>query len=224
MDGLYFPIDPRTAGRLGLGCAVKAVGVGRNMMKLRIERDQIVFLLMVAAYLVLPEAALAAEGGSKWGAWLAIGKVFNLGLVIFVLVWITRKPLKEFFASRTLSIQEQLLQAQRAREEAETKLAEIEARMKHLDDELQQIKAGAEQEARQEYDRLIAEAERDAEKIIDRARQEIDGLMRAAHMELKAHVAKFSVQLAEQKIRAEITEEDQSRLFGNFVNQLGNKP
>lgn len=193
-------------------------------MNLRTARILIVLALLFAAHLLVPEAALAAEGGSKWGVWLTIGKVFNLGIVILVLVWIARKPLKEFYASRTLSIQEQLLQAQRAREEAEAKLAEIEQRMGHLDDELQQIQAAAEQEARQEYQRLIVEAERDAEKIIDRARQEIDGMIRAAHMELKAHVAELSVRIAEQKIRAEITDEDRSRLFGDFVNQLGNKP
>jgi F-type H+-transporting ATPase subunit b len=192
-------------------------------MNLRTARTRIVLVLALAACLLAPEVALAAEGGSKWGAWLTIGKVFNLGIVVFVLVWVARKPLKEFYAGRTVSIQEQLLQAQRAREEAEAKLAEIEQRMGHLDDELHQIRATAEQEAHQEYQRLIAEAERDAEKIIGRARQEIDGMMRAAQMDLKAHVAELSVQIAEQKIRAEITDEDRTRLFGNFVNQLGNK-
>lgn len=192
-------------------------------MNLRTARTRIVLALALAACLLGPEVALAAEGGSKWGVWLTIGKVFNLGIVVFVLVWIARKPLKEFYAGRTVSIQEQLLQAQRAREEAEAKLAEIEQRMGHLDDELHQIRATAEQEAHQEYQRLIAEAERDAEKIIGRARQEIDGMMRAAQMDLKAHVAELSVQIAEQKIRAEITDEDRTRLFGNFVNQLGNK-
>jgi F-type H+-transporting ATPase subunit b len=147
-----------------------------------------------------------------------------LGIVVFVLVWIARKPLKEFYASRTLAIREQLVQAQQAREEAEAKLSAIEARMGHLDEELNQIKTSAEQEAQQEYQRLIADAERDAEKIIERARQEIDGMVRTASMALKAHVAELSVRLAEEKIRTEITDEDRSRLFGNFVNQLGNKP
>ncbi len=193
-------------------------------MDLRTARILSLLVLIVMACLLVPESALAAEGGSKWGAWLTIGKIFNLGIVIFVLVWIARKPLQEFYASRTLAIQEQLVQAKEAREEAEAKLSAIEARMGRLDDELKQIRTSAEQEAQQEYQRLIAEAERDAEKIIDRARQEIDGMMRAASMELKAHVAELSVRLAEEKIRAEITDEDRRRLFGNFVSQLGNKP
>ncbi len=193
-------------------------------MDLRTVRILSLLALIVAACLLAPESALAAEGGSKWGAWLTIGKIFNLGIVVFVLVWIARKPLKEFYASRTLAIREQLVQAQQAREEAEAKLSAIEARMGHLDEELNQIKASAEQEAQQEYQRLIVDAERDAEKIIERARQEIDGMGRTASMVLKAHVAELSVRLAEEKIRTEITDEDRSRLFGSFVNQLGNKP
>ena len=192
-------------------------------MNLRTAQNLIVLVLIIVACLLMPEAALAAEGGSKWGAWLTIGKIFNLGLVIFVLVWIARKPLKEFYASRTLSIQEQLREAQRAREDAEAKLALIQASMSRLDEELQKIRTGAEQEAHQEYQRLIAEAERDAEKIIVRVRQEIEGMMRAAHVELKAHVAELSIQIAEQRIRTEITDEDRNRLFRNFVNQLGTK-
>ncbi len=181
-------------------------------------------LLLAAGCLVLPAVAMAAEGGeSRWGAWLDIGKVFNLAVVIFVLYWVANKPLKEFYASRSESIREQLNEAQRARVEAETKLAEIEARMGHLDDELLQIKRTAEKEAHDEYERLIAEAEHDADAVIQRARQEIDGMMRTARKELKAYVAELSVQAAEEQIRAGITDEDRKRLFGRFVTQLGGK-
>jgi F0F1-type ATP synthase membrane subunit b/b' len=193
-------------------------------MNTRIMRFCNVSLLLAAVYLALPAAVLAAEeGGNKWGILLPIGRVFNLGLVIFVLVLVARKPLKEFYESRTLSIHEQLSEAQRAREQAEAKLADMEARMARLDDELSVLKTAAEKEAQAEYQRLVAEAERDAEKIMDRARQEIDGMTRAANIELKAHAAELAVRLAEEKVRAEITDEDRNRLFGRFVKQLGGK-
>ena len=178
-------------------------------------------LLLCAA---LPVTAFAAEeGGNKWGFLLLIGKMFNVGLVIFVLVWVGRKPLKEFFINRTQSIRDQLEEAQRARKEAETKLAELQERMRNLDQEVKQIRETAEREAKAEYDRLVAEAERDAEKIAARARQEIEATTRAAHLELKAHAAELSVRLAEEKIRKEITEEDRVRLFGRFVRDVGGK-
>jgi F-type H+-transporting ATPase subunit b len=183
-----------------------------------------VCVILIAVYLLLPIAALAAEeGGGEGGALLMIGKIFNVALVIGVLVWIGRKPLAEFFKNRTQSIREQLEEAQQARRDAEARLAEMQHRMRNLDEELKEIRSASEREARAEYERLVAEAERDAEKIVARARQEIDGMTRAAHLELKAHAAELSVRLAEEKIREVITDEDRARLFGQFVRQLGGK-
>ena len=95
--------------------------------------------------------------------------------------------------------------------------------MSHLDDELRAIKAAAEEEAQQEYERLVAAAQVEAAKILERARQEITGLTRAAKVELKNHVAELSVQLAEDRIRGEITDDDRHRLFAHFVTSLGER-
>jgi F-type H+-transporting ATPase subunit b len=189
-----------------------------NTLRARIFFSALWLITMVIA---LPEVVLAAEEGNKWGIWLELGKVFNLLLVIAVLVWALRKPLLNFFASRTQAIRDQLAEAQKARIEAETKLAEVESRMSRLDDEIREIKAAAEKEAGEEYQRLLAAAEQDAEKIVERSRQEIEGITRAAQKELKLHVAELSVQLAEDKIRDEITDADRGRIFSHFVTKLG---
>jgi F-type H+-transporting ATPase subunit b len=180
-------------------------------------------LLLMAGTTALPEIAFAAEEGNKWGIWLDIGKFFNLILVIAALVWIARKPLSNFFAGRTQAIREQLAEAQKARMEGERKLAEIESRMSRLDDEIREIKAAADREAKEEYERLLAAAEQDADKIIERSRQEIEGLTRAAQQELKVQVAELTVKMAEEKIRGEITEADRERIFSRFVTKLGGK-
>ena len=181
-------------------------------------------LLVVGGRLTLPDGVLAAGGGEdKWGILLTIGRFFNLALVVGIVVWVARKPLASYFASRTQSIHEQLSEAQKVRQEAEAKLAEMRSRMSHLDEELRAQKDAAEKEARAEYERLIGEAERDARKILDRAREEIDGMTRAAHLELKIHTAELSVRLAEEMIRREITDEDRGRILARFVTRLGGK-
>ena len=181
-------------------------------------------LLAAALPLLLPGVALAAEeGGNKWGALLVLGKVFNLAIVVAILVWVARKPLANFYASRTESIRERLEEAQKARSDAERKLAEMEARMSRLDDELEEIRAAGEKEGREEYERLLAQAEADAGRIVARARQEIDGMTRSAQLELKNHAADLAVRLAEEKIRAEMTDDDRGRLFERFVSRLGGR-
>ncbi len=188
---------------------------GRYLMMLALQ----VFLC-----LLVPEVVWGAEAGQqKWGVFLTLGRFFNLAVVVGILMWVARKPLASFLVSRTQSIQEQLSEAQKVRGEAEAKLAEIQSRMSRLDDELRALKETAERQAQEEYRRLVAEAERDAEKIVERARREIGGMTRAAQMELKAYVAELSIRLAEENIRAEITEEDRGRIFARFVTRLGGK-
>jgi F-type H+-transporting ATPase subunit b len=184
-------------------------------------RFLVLALLLLGVAVLIPGVALAAEEGDKWGIWIPLGRFFNLALVIGILVWVARKPLQSFYASRTQMIRDQLAEAQAARKEAEAKLAEIESRMSRLDDELREIKEQAEKDAQEEYLRLLSAAERDAEKIIERTRQEIEGMTRSAQLELKAHVAELSVQLAEEKIRQKITDEDRSQLLSGFVTKLG---
>jgi F-type H+-transporting ATPase subunit b len=187
-------------------------------MRLQTRRFLKAWLLGVVLCLAVPGSAWAAEGSL-----LTIGKLTNLILVISVLIWIARKPLANFFASRSQAIRDQIAEAQNARREAEERLAEINARMSSLDDELAEIKAAAEKEAREESQRLLAEAERDAQKIIERTRREIEGMTRAAQFELKAHVAELSVQLAREKIQGEMTEDDRNRLFTRFIDRLGGR-
>ena len=184
----------------------------------------VVALLLLAGMTALPETALAAEEGNPWGKWFNIGRVFNLLLVVGIIIWIARKPLSNFFFNRSQAIREELAEAQKARMEAEAKLAEIESRLSRLDDELKEIASNSEKEAQDEYQRLLAAAEEDAQKIVERSKQEIEGMTRTAQMELKQHAAELSIQLAEERIRSEISDADRERLFSRFITKLGGKP
>jgi F-type H+-transporting ATPase subunit b len=180
--------------------------------------------LLLAGLAAFPETVLAAEKGEKWGIWLSLGSLFNMLLVVGVLIWFVRKPLSDFFSSRSESIREQLAEAQKARADAEARLAEVQSRMSRLDDELKEIASAAEKDAQEEYKRLLARAEQDAEKIVERSRQEIEGMTRTAQHALRLHAAELSVRLAEEKIQNEISGPDHERLFNRFVAKLEGKP
>ena len=186
-------------------------------------RNLMLLLVAAAAVLVSPAAAVAAEegGASKWGALLIIGKTFNLAIVVGLLVWVARKPLANFYASRSQLIRDQLDEALKSKAEAEARLAGMEARMSRVDQELAEVKAAAEVDARAEYERLLAEARSDAERIVLRARQDIEGLTRAAQIELKDYAADLAIRCAEEQVQREISDEDRRRLFATFMDKLG---
>ncbi len=182
-------------------------------------------ILRLGLFLVTAGPLYAAEGseGGWGGFWLFAGRVMNLAVVALILVWVARKPLSNFYASRTESIQEQLVEAKRARADAEAKLAAIESRTSRLDQELSEIKAASEQEARAEYARLSDAADEEARRVIDRARQEIEAMTREAYLGLKAYAAELAVDAAEKRIRGLMTDEDRNRLFSRFVSDLGDR-
>ena len=193
-------------------------------MRLKTLRGMLPVLFVLAGCLLGAEPLLAADGSEGgWGIWLFIGRLFNLAVVVGLLVWVVRKPLANFYASRSESIREQLAEAQRARAEAEAKLAEIESKMSRLDQELGEMKAAAEKDAELEYKRLIEAADEESRKIVGKAKEEIDGITREAYLDLKAHAAELAVTLAGQKIKGQITEEDRRRLFENFLAGLEDK-
>jgi F-type H+-transporting ATPase subunit b len=111
-----------------------------------------------------------------------------------------------------------MAEAQKASEEARRKLAEIEARLMKLDDEINAMRATAEKEGAAEEARLQAAAQDDARKIVAAAEQEIASAAKAARRLLTAHAADLAVGLAQKQIRVDAAT-DQALVRG-FSGQL----
>jgi ATP synthase F0 subunit b len=126
----------------------------------------------------------------------------------------------QVFDNRAASIVKQLEQARHDKQEAEARLAELEARLGRLDQEVSDIRAEAERESAREAERIRQAAAADAEKIRQSAQREIEGAMKSARNELQAFVAEQSVTLAEGIIRREIRPEDNTRMLNEFIDDL----
>lgn len=164
--------------------------------------------------------AAAAGEGSSWGWLEGVGRFTNLFILLGVIYYFAREPLKKFFLDRRLGLQREIHEARREKEEAERKRAAVEERMRSLDRELAALREEAEKEAALERRRLVQQAERDSEKIVGAARREIDGLTRAAQKQLREYAAQLSVQLAEERVRREVSGEDEKRILERFFAEL----
>jgi len=149
--------------------------------------------------------------------WLSV--IVNFAVIAIVIVWAGRKFLPGIFRDRTAAIQKAMLEAQKASEEARTKLSEIEGRLARLDAEISAIRDAAEKEGAAEVTRIEAAAKEDARKIVASAEQEISAAAKAARRQLTAHAADLAVGLAQKQIRVD-SATDQA-LVRNFAAQLG---
>jgi len=158
------------------------------------------------------------HGGSPWSV---IFKWINFLILFGGLGWKLRKPLFDFLDSRRQEIGEGLAKAREAQEEAKSKLAEVEARLAGMDEEIRQLKAQALRQADEERLRILEGAGLEARKILDMASMEIDGIRKAARLELKGYVADLSVQLAEERLKSAIGPREHKKIVERFVEELG---
>lgn len=161
-------------------------------------------------------------GGEAGGEYLPlIAKVFNLLLFVGLLFYILRRPVAQAFRDRREGIRRDLMQAQEERNAALAKLGEVEARLARLDEEVEVIRAQAQKEAAEERARIERATEEEIRKVREQAQREIESAAKAARAELRAYAAEQSVRLAEEMIRRDIRPEDDARLVGEYVEELG---
>ena len=179
---------------------------------------------MILDLLTRPALFLAAGQAEAKGFWENpdIWRVLNLLLFVIFLVYILRNKIGigQVFNNRAASIVKELEQAKRDKQESQQRLAELEARLGRLDQEVADIREQAERESSREADRIRLAADADAEKIKQTAQREIEGALKSARGELRAFVADQSVALAEGMIRREIRTDDNTRMVNKYIDDL----
>jgi F-type H+-transporting ATPase subunit b len=149
-------------------------------------------------------------------------RVINLLVFVLILIYVLRNKIRigQVFDSRGAAIRKELDQARHDKQEAERKLAEVEARLARLDQEVAAIRQEAEREAAREAERIGQAAAADAEKIRQMAQREIEGALKAARADLRAFVADQSVEMAGEIIKREIRPEDDKRMLSEYLDNL----
>jgi F-type H+-transporting ATPase subunit b len=185
------------------------------------------FILLLGASLISAQEppAKAAEpaahaksesenlGSSIW-AWA------NFAILVGVLGYLISKKGGPWFASRSQSIRQGIADAEEIRAQAEASAAEVDRRLASLDTEIEKLRTNARREQAAEAERIRLQSAADLSRIQEHATREIDSASKGARLELKRYAAQLAVDLAEQKIRRQMTPQLQSTLVENFGRDL----
>ena len=131
-----------------------------------------------------------------------------------------RKPLKNFLESRGQNIDTTIKEAKQEQKETEKKYRLSLDRLQKLKKELEEIRKDAEEEGQKRKKTILQTAEKEAKRIKDFSRQEIEMFFQTKIRELKAHTAKFATNLAQNNITAKMTPEKQSLLIDVSIEKL----
>ena len=173
------------------------------------------------AVALTPALARAAEHGD---ASTLVWQGLNLLLLLAVIAYFARAPLRTFLSERRQKIEEGIDAASAELAQAERRLAECRERLASLDRALDEIRNAVRAQAEGERERLLAEARTAAERIRRDATAAVEQELRRARERLHGEAAALAVQLAGDLLRTRLTDADRARLVDEFVDGVERPP
>jgi F-type H+-transporting ATPase subunit b len=143
----------------------------------------------------------------------------NFAILAGAILFALRKYLPKTFRENRKNIQQRLLDARTATEQAHERLAAIEQRLGRLDEEIAAISKQAEKDSVEDEARIKATIEEERRRIVAATSQDIAAAASAAQRELKRFAAGLAVDRAAQRIA--LTEDDDRGLMEEFAHSLG---
>ncbi len=169
--------------------------------------------------------ALASSGGGHGevhNVWITedYWKVLNFGLLAAGVFFIAKKPVSQFFSTRSKDIEVELSELEQKKADAEKKLAEYEARFRNLEQESAKIIEDYIKQGEEAKKRIIAEAGAQADKLEDMAKRNIEQEFKAAKAALQQEIVEKAMDKAEAVIKKSIKAKDQDRLVDEYLKKV----
>ena len=193
-----------------------------GIQTLNIKRAAFIGAYALVGVLGLAAAAYAAEGGGTEVTTMDwVWRIVNFAIILGVLIYFLKKPVQTMLRKRIEDIETALAEAKRAREEALKRLAEVEARLKDKDAEVQSLVKLAEENGRKEREQIIADSAKAGESILASAKENIDAELLKAKDALRREAALLAVEMAEKIVKENIKKEDQNRIVEEYIAKVG---
>ncbi len=141
--------------------------------------------------------------------------IFAIGLVYLV-----RKPLSLHLMTRADTVERAIAEATKAREDAERRARDAEAKLAALDGEVKKMKADFESQGKAEADRIERAAGDMSARIAKDAEDTIGAETERAREVLRAEASKLALQLAEERIKTMLNAADDDRLKKSLISDL----
>ncbi len=194
-------------------------------------------ILFAKAHVVLAKAAVAvsaaaeagehaaapAWGAPVWGVPSGVWHIINFAILVAFFVWVGRKASRAGQAAKRERISKAINEAAALRDEMRAKFEDYDARMKNIDERMNQLVSDARAEAEMEKKKALEDANALAKRIREDARLVADQEIARAKRELQEEQIAQAATLAEGILRANVNSDDQKRLSSEFMGRLGEK-
>lgn len=176
---------------------------------------------------------LFAETKSSWASFLEwyernfnipgfeLWKFINLGIFIWIMVYLLKKPLSDAFHAKRDAIRAELIRAEQEKQVALAKLTVAEGKLVQLETEKENILSQAREEAALEKKRLADHTKADIQRMKAQAEADLARVVSQQRNELRRFSAEESVRKAEEKLRSAIDGKTDARLVKASIAEIG---
>ena len=148
-------------------------------------------------------------------------RFINLAIFVALLVYVLRKPLSEQFKAQREAIRADLIRAEEEKQAALAQLTATEAKLAALESEKENIIRKAREEAEAEKARIIETANQEVARMQEKITSEMSRLTLQTRAELRRFSAEESIRLAEEKVKAKLNADSDSRLIKASIADIG---
>lgn len=153
--------------------------------------------------------------------WTMLFAWLNLLILYFILKKLAFKPLKNMIDSRQKEIDDMYDDAERSRADAEALKADYEERMGNAKEESEEILKSAVRRAQLREEEILRDADKKAERVLERAEEQIVLEKKQMMSEVKDEVSKMAVEIASAVIERDVSETEHKDLIDSFIDKMG---
>lgn len=163
------------------------------------------------------------EGGFGLNFDILETNLINLAIVIGILFYFGRKFLGGILSERRARLEEAIRDAEQRKQEAAAALAEQQQKLAQAQAEAKRILEAARENAEKAKADILAQAERDVERMRASAAQDLSSQQERIMAELRQRIAALAMERAEAQLSDRLTDETQQQLLNRSIAQLGGR-
>jgi F-type H+-transporting ATPase subunit b len=163
---------------------------------------------------------LAAGGFTDLELGLTLWTVVLFVLFAFVLTKLGWKPLLTMIEEREKGIRDSVASAEQARDEAQRLLAQHQELIREAGRQREEIMKRALGDAETVKNDLMAQAKAESDRMVQKAKEQIEREKKLAIQELRVQVADLAVEAAARIVQSSMTPEAQRKLVHEFIDKL----
>lgn len=149
-----------------------------------------------------------------------ISPTFNLAVLIGLMVYYLREPLKQFVTGRHVELRDELGRVRDLLQKAKVQYEEFNAKLGALDAEVAALRNQATQDAQAARQRILSEAQKLSANIATDARHSAEALYADLKDNLYTELGAAVLERTEKVLRERLTGEDRVRIQKEFSAQV----